>query len=316
MIKQIITITILSLIMLGAVIYGISESGSPFETRNKKFDAQRISDLSNISYAIESYYQKSNKLPKDLKEVTEDSTYSYVSKNTKDPETKADYQYTAGASSDYQLCADFSTDNTKVSDEPRLGQVYDYSYTDKKWQHPKGNYCFKLNANSALVPPAPINGESTKQNTPNDVSELTKRSRDAYRLSDLANLQQAINVTYQEATSTASVLCMGGVAKEGCTGRSLDTSSNNRSAAGTGWIKVNLQAQKAVGVPILPVDPVNSGIYHYTYCSDGGSKWEIDAALESSQQSPKVVSDGGNDNAVYEVGSDLTIIGAGGICTY
>ncbi|MBU0999767.1 prepilin-type N-terminal cleavage/methylation domain-containing protein, partial [Patescibacteria group bacterium] len=38
--------------------------------------------------------------------------------------------------------------------------------------------------------------------------ELTRRGRDAARLTDLSNLQQAINVAVQEATgSAATILC-------------------------------------------------------------------------------------------------------------
>ncbi len=142
--------------------------------------------------------------------------------------------------------------------------------------------------------------------------ELTKRGRDAARLSDLSNLQQAINVAVQEATaSSATILCEGGTTP--CNG-----SSNvaGRVSDGTGWVKVNLSVQKSVSVPTLPVDPTNASANHYTYCSDG-SGWEINTALESVQQSPKTGNDGGDDPALYEVGSNLKLISpSGGTCTY
>lgn len=140
--------------------------------------------------------------------------------------------------------------------------------------------------------------------------ELTRRGRDATRLSDLANLQNAINVAVQEATSsgaTNTILCNGGAAP--CSGNSNDPGSNTRKADGTGWVKVNLSAQKSVSVPTLPADPVNDATYHYSYAtSSNGSAWEIDAVLESDQQKGKMTTDGGNNDNVYEVGSDLTII--------
>lgn len=146
--------------------------------------------------------------------------------------------------------------------------------------------------------------------------ELTRRGRDAARLSDLANLQQAINVAVQEATtSAAEILCVGGAP---CSGKS---NVQGRNSDGTGWVKVNLSAQKSVSVPTLPVDPIpNSGVYHYTYCSDGNG-WEINTVLESDQQRSKMGNDGGNEDDVaggtakYEVGSSLTLIPAAG-CTY
>lgn len=147
--------------------------------------------------------------------------------------------------------------------------------------------------------------------------ELTKRGRDAARLSDLANLQQAINVAAQEATVSAQdILCNGGF-----TSGSVCTASSHtgtRTSNGTGWVRVDLSSQKSVSVPTLPVDPTNSSVYHYTYCSDGKA-WEIDTVLESEQQSPKMIDatgDGGNEDTRYEVGSDLTLISASGSCTY
>lgn len=146
--------------------------------------------------------------------------------------------------------------------------------------------------------------------------ELTKRGRDAARLTDLANLQQAINVAVQEATtSSAAILC-----KDGATPCNGSSNTGTRSSNGTGWVKVDLSAQQSVSVPVLPVDPTNSTTYHYTYCSDGNA-WEINTNLESAQQttSPndKRANDGGNDTALYEVGSNLNLIAtSGGSCTY
>ena len=150
--------------------------------------------------------------------------------------------------------------------------------------------------------------------------ELTRRGRDAARLTDLSNLQQAINVAVQEATgSAATILCSGVPAPVvSCTG-----SSNvaGRSSDGTGWVKVDMSSQKSVSVPTLPVDPINDATYHYTYCSDGNG-WEINAVLESEQQKSKMANDGGNENAIdttgrYEVGSNLSLITTlGGTCAY
>jgi prepilin-type N-terminal cleavage/methylation domain-containing protein len=138
--------------------------------------------------------------------------------------------------------------------------------------------------------------------------ELTKRGRDATRLSDLANLQSAINVAVQEGkdfTALKTELCNGAAA--GCSGNSNDA-GDTRKVDGTGWVKVNLAAQKTVTVPTLPADPLNTADNHYSYkVSADGTGYEIDAVLESAQQSDKMTTDGGNDDNFYEVGSDLTV---------
>lgn len=148
--------------------------------------------------------------------------------------------------------------------------------------------------------------------------ELMRRSRDAARLTDLANLQQAINVAAQEATNSGTeILCVGGLTSGSCKGTSSDTDS--RVSNGTGWVKVDLSSQKSVSIPTLPADPTNNSTYHYTYCSDGNA-WEINAVLESDQQTvqnDRDGKDGGGEADKYEVGSDLSLIAAsGGSCTY
>ncbi len=147
--------------------------------------------------------------------------------------------------------------------------------------------------------------------------ELTRRGRDAARLSDLSNLQNAINVAVQEATNSGSaILCMGG--SYPCTSSS---NSGTRLSNGTGWVKVNLGGQQSVSVPTLPVDPTNDTTFHYTYCADNDA-WEIDSVLESEQQKVKMANDGGDQNATdtsgrFEVGSNLTLINVAGTpCAY
>ncbi|MBI2040266.1 hypothetical protein HYT18_04270 [Candidatus Microgenomates bacterium] len=155
--------------------------------------------------------------------------------------------------------------------------------------------------------------------------ELTRRTRDSARLSDLASLQQAINVAVQEATDTGeAILCTGGSYPCGGStgaGRSGGSGAGTRNSNGTGWVKVNLSSQQSVSVPTLPVDPLNNDTYHYTYCADNDA-WEINAVLESVKEIGRMANDGGDENAQdttgrYEVGSNLTLITSGGTpCAY
>lgn len=147
--------------------------------------------------------------------------------------------------------------------------------------------------------------------------ELTRRGRDAARLSDLANLQNAINVAVQEATGSGAVAVLCKVAGSyPCSGKSGGTGAGSRASDGNGWVKTDLSTTKSVSVPTLPIDPVNDTVMHYTYCADTDA-WEIDAVLESDQQKGKMLTDGGNEDNRYEVGSKLTLIAvSGGSCTY
>lgn len=139
--------------------------------------------------------------------------------------------------------------------------------------------------------------------------ELTRQSRDTARLSDLTSLNNALNVAVQEASNSgAQVLCVGTTAPCSGTSNTLPQTTTRRSD-GTGWVKVNLGAQQSVSVPTLPADPVNDATYRYTYTTNAaGDKWEINAVLESQKFQTKMANDGGNNDNVYEVGSDYSIL--------
>lgn len=144
--------------------------------------------------------------------------------------------------------------------------------------------------------------------------ELTRRGRDAARLTDLANLQQAITIAVQEASvaAVAYVACASDTDVT-CTGNSVD---GTRLTNGTGWVRINFAGQSSVTVPTLPIDPTNTtGAtgFHYTYCGSTNS-WRILARLESEQQIGKMSADGGPSNSHYEVGSNLTTTWA--FCAY
>jgi len=136
--------------------------------------------------------------------------------------------------------------------------------------------------------------------------EINKKNRDAARLTDLNNLQQAINIAIQEGTGT-NLYCNGGTYP--CSGKSTDAAPASRVVTGTGWVKVNVGGQKTITLPTLPADPNNTVADHYLYCADntgGNEGYEIDAHLESTAYSPKMTTDGGDAAALFEVGNILT----------
>lgn len=148
--------------------------------------------------------------------------------------------------------------------------------------------------------------------------EFKRKTSDTKRLTDVAQVQQAISVALQESTQAGDILCNGATGT--CTGKSTDAGA--RKSDGTGWVKVNLSSQKSVSLPTLPADPSNNAALHYIYCSDG-KDWEVNTVLESDEhvKTQKTMEvDGGDENGPtapkYEVGSKLTLIGPTGVCTY
>ncbi|MBI2013680.1 MAG: prepilin-type N-terminal cleavage/methylation domain-containing protein [Candidatus Colwellbacteria bacterium] len=105
-----------------------------------------------------------------------------------------------------------------------------------------------------------------------------------------------------------------------------DGDNGDFAVDGTGWIPVDFEALTG-GSPIsgLPIDPSNSNevtlgtavsdtTLVYTYvCSDANTTFEINAVLESADfvnggPNDKEGRDGGNNDNLYEVGTELDIV--------
>lgn len=145
-----------------------------------------------------------------------------------------------------------------------------------------------------------------------NATELSARSRDATRLADLANLNQAISVVFQESISFGVGDFCRVSKKYPCFGSSI---TGTTATDGSGWVKINLSTQRNVSLPRLPKDPTNNTSYHYAYCANNDS-WELNAVLESNQLASKMTTDGGDDPNKYEIGSDLTLIDKVAGCKY
>lgn len=132
MTKDYVVIGIVSLLVLGAIIYGFTLVGSPFDVRKEQLDQKRITDISTIQAEIGSYYYEKKVLPTTLNQVEENSTYATL--NINDPETQSPYDYKAVSATSYQICATF--DLATSTNRPE-----DYNY-QKEYMHPQGYHCF------------------------------------------------------------------------------------------------------------------------------------------------------------------------------
>lgn len=143
--------------------------------------------------------------------------------------------------------------------------------------------------------------------------EITAQSRDSRRVADLANLQNAINVTVQQdANKSTNIYCGGTPTTPGnCSTNGTGNSTTGTTAVdGTGWAKINIASQNTVAVSALPIDPTNSTADHYTYCGNA-TGYEIKTVLESNKYKGQMATDGGDDPNTYQVGTQLSMT-----CTY
>lgn len=112
---------VLACIVLAAVVGGLAVIGSPASARERRFDATRASDLSEIDRAIRFDDSGAAGLPATLAEI-EAHAGSLV-----DPVTAQPYEYRIIDHNAFELCATF----THASEERAGG-----------WRHGPGRQCF------------------------------------------------------------------------------------------------------------------------------------------------------------------------------
>lgn len=135
-------LTIASVGVLIAIVWGAIIVGSPGEQRSKRFDDRRIEDLRAIQSEIFSIVygdelrrpngqepEPVNPLPQSLQDMLEKAVYTYP--DITDPETGEQYIYNIINEDRFELCAVF---NHEVKEQ------YDIF-----WNHPAGPHCYEFN---------------------------------------------------------------------------------------------------------------------------------------------------------------------------
>src|SRR3989344_5706682 len=128
-----------------AVGYGLFLVGTPAQQRLITFDDRRVSDLQQITFAIDSYWERNKKLP-DTLENLQDPRY-YLQSIT-DPKTGAPYEYRSVSDASYELCAVFETDS-KMRQDPR---AVPKPFSEQIWEHGIGRACFTLEVRASVTP--------------------------------------------------------------------------------------------------------------------------------------------------------------------
>ncbi len=168
-------------------------------------------------------------------------------------------------------------------------------------------------------------------------AELLKKSRDTNRLSDMANLNQALNwfltdsggggsmgspntvyvsIADPTATSTTPTQCQGvGLPSlPSSWSYNCPASSTLQKVDGTGWIPVNfISMSSKAPFATLPKDPLNTSSTrnYYTYTVTSQNQWNLTTSLEATVNklggnSDKVSTNGDPVlNHVYETGPKL-----------
>ncbi|MBW6441795.1 prepilin-type N-terminal cleavage/methylation domain-containing protein [Patescibacteria group bacterium] len=137
----------------------------------------------------------------------------------------------------------------------------------------------------------------------NPVATMQK-SRDTTRLNDMDGLRSAINIALTEGEIRLTDM---GISDP------LTSASGNQAVDGTtGYVVFGIPDTKTgLGryIPALPLDPTNDATVGLVYSFKSTlDDYEINCVLEYPDNAIKMQTDGGNDPAVYEIGTNLTII--------
>lgn len=136
-------------IALVIIVWGFVVAGSPFKARQVRFDSQRISDLDSIQGQVVNYWQRKDKLPGTLGDLT-DNISGF--KAPVDPETGAAYEYRTAGDLSFELCANFDL----ASAESRVAltvPVSSYGAKIDNWSHGSGRVCFERTIDPQLYKP-------------------------------------------------------------------------------------------------------------------------------------------------------------------
>jgi len=109
---------------------------TPQQARDRRIDERIINNFYNIESGINSYYNTNHKLPATLDDIQKESiaTDSLI-----DPGTRETFGYKPGSDVNYQLCANFRTDNKNSKDVA-------YQYLDQNRRHAAGSECLDFKA--------------------------------------------------------------------------------------------------------------------------------------------------------------------------
>lgn len=128
-------------VALALVIVGFLNIDSPAKVREVKLDERQVSDLQEIQYNLEAYYQKEQALPESLDQVYVDILPPQA------PAGRAAYRYQATGADTYNLCATFAYvtpgETARETEMMNYDRGLGYYPSNYDWTHAAGEKCFE-----------------------------------------------------------------------------------------------------------------------------------------------------------------------------
>lgn len=141
-------------VILASIIYGFFLIGLPSSQRARRFDEQRINDLSAIQSQVISYWQQKGELPDTLSALQSSGPFAPP---PADPETSQPYEYEITGPLSFKLCANFNTSSYPNSNKAKtrimpVPPSSGYPYYEN-WNHDSGRYCFSRTIDPVIYKP-------------------------------------------------------------------------------------------------------------------------------------------------------------------
>ena len=116
------------------LILGFRVLGGPGTQRQVQADLRTVRALAELAQQIKAKWDiNGHVLPTNLEAFQEKATH--------DPTTKRPFVYRTKSETKYELCATFATNSQETSDPNNADP----------WQHPKGDYCFQMDATEQVT---------------------------------------------------------------------------------------------------------------------------------------------------------------------
>ncbi|MFA5127147.1 MAG: DUF5671 domain-containing protein [Patescibacteria group bacterium] len=123
---------------------------SPKLARSRQIDQRVTNNLSEIHYNLNNYYQTYKKLPADFQALR--AEYKYLNDSLfENPSSQEVFKYQVKGDRDYELCATFLTDTTKIDPNKEA-----YYYYDARWVHASGYQCLSQKVEALAKDGTPI----------------------------------------------------------------------------------------------------------------------------------------------------------------
>jgi len=123
-----VLLVVASVVVAAAIVSGIVVLGPPAEERARRLDSKRISDLQQLTGAIEYYHLQKGQLPSSLGDL---ASFPNLRVEQRDPVSGQPYGFRLTDTAAYELCATFDRDSKEQA-----------ARASEFWGHAPGRHCF------------------------------------------------------------------------------------------------------------------------------------------------------------------------------